>query len=171
MGRILAIALLLVAGVPVRAQDVPFEYTVKAAFLYNFAKYVEWPTASTQGPLTICVAGRNVFGDVLENTVRDETVGTRQIRTRVILEPEPGCHILFVPEGAAASAYLRASRNEPTLTVGETRTFLPGGGIISFFIDDGKVRFEINPRAAERAQLRLSSRLLQLARISPGETR
>ena len=168
MGRSLALALLFVTVGSVRAQDIPFEYKVKAAFLYNFAKYVEWPTPATQGPLTICVAGRNVFGGVLDQTVSGETVGSRQIRTRIILEPEPGCHIMFVPVGAAMSAYLRASRNEPTLTVGETRSCLPGGGIISFFVENEKVRFEINPQAAERAQLRISSRLLQLARVSPG---
>ena len=170
MGRILALALLL-AVAPLRAQEVSLAYKIKAAFLYNFVKYVEWPASEMQGPLTICVAGRNVFGTVLDDTVRGETAGGRQIRTRVILEPEPGCHVVFVPVGAATPAYLRFARTEPMLTVGETRTFLNGGGIISFFLDNDKVRFEINPQAAERANLRISSSLLKLARIWPGETR
>jgi hypothetical protein len=147
------------------------EYQVKTGFLYNFVKFVDWPPAAQSGPLTICVAGRNPLGSALEDTVRDETVGGRPIVTRIILEPEAGCHVMFIPEGAAASAYLRSTRNEPTLTVGETPSFIAAGGIIRFFIDHGKVRFEINARAAERVGLRISSRLLQVARVqnAPGE--
>jgi hypothetical protein len=165
MRRVLAVALLVAASASLRAQSVSLEYQVKAAFLYNFVKFVEWPASALAGPLTICVAGRNPLGTFLDDTVRGETAGGRPIATRVILEPERGCHVVFVPDGAASSAYLRASRNSPTLTVGESPSFIDTGGIISFFVDAGKVRFEINPQAAERVQLRISSRLLQLARI------
>lgn len=165
MCRHFALALLLLAAAPLRAQDVPLEYQVKAAFLYNFVKFVDWPVGTQSGPLTICVAGRNPLGSVLEDTVRDETIGGRPITTRVILEPEAGCHVMFIPDGAATTAYLRAARTTPILTVGEKSSFLDAGGIINFFVDNGKVRFAINPQAAERAQLRISSRLLQLARI------
>jgi hypothetical protein len=165
------LTLLLVLTATLHAQDVPIEYRVKAAFLYNFIRFVEWPAESQSGPLIICVAGRNPLGSVLEDAIRGETVGGRPIEARLILEPEPGCHVTFIPEGAAASAYLRAARAAPTLTVGETGSFIADGGIIRFFLDDGKVRFEINPQAADRAQLRISSRLLQLARIQhiPGD--
>jgi hypothetical protein len=169
--RLLILAVVLLATMPADAQEVSREYQVKAAFLYNFAKFVEWPPSALAGPLTICIAGRNPLGAALDDVVSGETVGGRPIHTRIILEPEPGCHVMFIPDGAAASAYLRASRGAPTLTVGETPAFIGIGGIISFFVEDGKVRFEINPEAAERAQLRVSSRLLQLARIQtvPGD--
>lgn len=163
--RSLVLVLTVVAAAVPRAQDIAVEYQVKAAFLYNFVKFVEWPGPSLAGPLTICVAGRNPLGTFLEDTVRGETVGGRPIAARVVLEPESGCHVVFVPKGAASATYLRAARNTPTLTVGESPSFIDMGGIINFVIDGGRVRFEINPQAADRAQLRISSRLLQLARI------
>ena len=162
------LALLVVAGpLPLRAQDVSTEYRVKAAFLYNFVKFVEWPAGSDSGPLEICVAGQNPFGDVLSEIVRGETINGRPIRARVILEPAPSCHMVFVPRGANTSAYLRAARGTPTLTVGETPAFITQGGFVRFYIDSGNVRFEIAREAAERTGLRISSRLLQLAKIVP----
>lgn len=149
------------------AQDISAEYRVKAAYLYNFVKFVEWPGESS-GPLSICVAGRNPFGSVLDDLVRGESVNGRRIETRVILEPEPDCSVVFVPEGAATAAYLRAARTMPTLTVGESPTFIPQGGIARFYVEGPNIRFEISPPAAERAGLRISSRLLQLARIVGG---
>jgi hypothetical protein len=171
MRRLLTLAVVMLATSALGAQEVTREYQVKAVFLYNFAKFVEWPPSATTGPLTICIAGRNPLGTFLDDTVRGESVGGRPIHTRIILEPEPGCHVMFIPDGAAVGAYLRFSRTAPTLTIGETPAFLGLGGIISFFIEDGKVRFEINPQAAERAQLRVSARLLQLSRIQnvPGD--
>ena len=160
-----ALALLLCAAV-LRAQDVSREYQVKAVFLYNFFKYVEWPAAAKEGPLVLCVAGRNPFGPVLEQTVAGELINGRPIVTRVILEPEPGCHMIFVPDGAAAGAYLRASRGRPALTVGERPDFIEMGGMVSFFLESGNIRFAINPAAADREMLRISSRLLELARIA-----
>lgn len=156
---------LLIATAPIQAQDVTLEYRVKAAFLYNFTKFVDWPVGSQTGPLTICVAGRNPLGSVLDDLVKNETIDGRPVVTRIILEPESGCHVMFVPEGAATDAYLRATRMSPTLTVGESPTFLRNGGIVNFLLEGGKVRFEINSAAADRAQLRISSRLRQLARV------
>ena len=169
MTRLLLAALLLAAAAQSRtaAQDVSKEYRVKAAFLYNFVKYVEWPAAVVPGPVVICVAGRNPFGSLLAETVRGETVAGRALETRVILEPAGGCHILFVPTGANAGAYLRSARGTPTLTVGEAADFIQQGGLIRFYLDGGTVRFEINREGAERSGLRISSRLLQLARIVP----
>lgn len=147
------------------AQAVSQEYRVKAAYLYNFLKFVEWPDEG-QAPLTICVAGRNPFGTVLHDLVRDQVVSNRPIAARIILEPEAGCHIVFVPNGAATDAYLRAARGQSTFTVGESNTFLQQGGIANFYVERGSVRFEIDAAAAERARIRISSRLLQLARIT-----
>ena len=151
------------------AQEATLEYRVKAAYLYNFAKYVEWPASALgTGPFTICVAGRNVFGAVLDEIVQDEEISERPIVVRVILEPEPGCHVVFVPQGAATTAYLRATRGAPVLTVGEGRNFVAQGGMVNFVIDGSSVRFEIDQATAERAGLRISSRLMRLARPLPG---
>lgn len=166
MRRVTLLAVLAAAAAaPLAAQAVSDEYRVKAAYLYNFLKYAEWPAEAPAGPLTICVAGRNPFGGFLEDLVRGEMINDRQVTTRVILEPEPGCHLMFVPDGAAVSAYLRDAAGRPVLTVGESRTFIADGGIVNFYLDRGNVRFEINPAAAEQAGIRLSARLLQLARI------
>jgi hypothetical protein len=161
------LALALLSPAVLHAQEVPLEYRVKAAFLFNFAKFVEWPPAADAGPLQICVAGRNVFGDALAETVRGENIHGRPLAIRVILEPEPGCHIIFVPRGAATAAYLRSARSSPSLTVGETPDFIAMGGIVNFVQEGTSVRFEIDPDAAERVGLRISSRLLRLARL-PG---
>jgi len=147
-------------------QGVSQEYRIKAAYLYNFLKFVEWPQEPTPTPLTICVAGRNPFGTVLHDLMRDQVVNNRPIAARIILEPEEGCHIVFVPQGAATDAYLRGARGQSTLTIGESSTFLQQGGIANFYVERGSVRFEINAAAAERARIRISSRLLQLARIA-----
>jgi hypothetical protein len=166
---IAAFLLALTAGQLSRAQAVSEEYRVKAAFLYNFVKYVEWPRDTGTGPLTICVAGRNPFGTVLDDLVRGETFEGRRIAARVILEPEHGCHVVFVPDGAATRAYLRGVTGMGTLTVGESSTFIEQGGIANFYLERRNVRFEINPAAADRAGIRISARLLQLARITgPG---
>jgi hypothetical protein len=162
------VCLAVTAAAP-RAQEVSTEYRVKAGFLYHFVKYVEWP-AGMQGPLTICVAGRNPLGTVLEDTIKGESVGGRPLATRVILEPEPGCDVVFVPAGSATAAYLRAAAGTPTLTVGESSAFADMGGMITFVLDRGKVRFVINREAAERALLRMSSRLLRLS-LDAGEAR
>ncbi len=158
------VVLLLSAAVVLRAQDVSLEYQVKAAYLFNFVKFIEWPSGAASGPLTICLAGRNPFGDLLAQTLRDETVGGRPLASRVILTPEPGCHVVFIPEGVAATPYLRAARDSPALTVGEASGFIAQGGIVNFILEDGSVRFQISPRAAENAELRISSHLLRLAR-------
>ena len=171
--RVLTIVLGLaaLAGPVAAQQDVTTEYRVKATYLFNFVKFVEWPE-KTAMPLLICVAGRNPLGTTLEETIRGESINGRPLATELILDPDPRCDVVFVPRGATATAYLRAARGTPTLTVGEDPDFLTQGGIIAFYLDRANVRFSINPAAAERAMLRISSRLLALARIvdDKGET-
>ena len=163
--RLLLAALVIgaVRGEPL-AQDVSSEYRVKAAYLYNFIKYVEWPDTS-KGRILICVAGQNPFGALLESLVRNERVHGVPLATEVILEARADCDVLFTPRTANIPAYLRAAAGMPTLTVGETPRFVEQGGMIGFYPDGANVRFEINPAAAARVRLRISSRLLQLARI------
>mgnify|MGYP003575514809 CR=1 FL=1 len=160
-----AALLALVFASTMSAQEGSLEYRVKAAYLFNFTKFVDWPPeALPQGlPLTICVAGASPFGATLEDTVRGELVAGRPLTTRVVRDPS-GCHVLFVPEGVSAAPLLNEARMKPILTVGESDTFLRNGGIGNFIMEDGKVRFEISQGAASRAHLRISSRLLRLAR-------
>jgi|SoiMethySBSTD1v2_1073268.scaffolds.fasta_scaffold06074_16 uncharacterized protein DUF4154 len=168
-----ALALLVaVAGAAPAAQEVSLEYRVKAAFLYNFVKYVEWPERPPR-EILICVAGQNPFGTVLEQLVRNERIHDRPLRAEVILEPRPDCNVVFTPRTSNVAAYLKAAAGMPVLTVGESPRFIESGGIINFVAEGTSVRFEINRAAADRARLRISSRLLQLARIveSPAEER
>jgi len=161
--------LVTVLAVMASAQDVPLEYRVKAAYLFNFTKFVEWPAAALpdQRALTICVAAPSPFGSALDETVRGEAVAGRRLVTRTVSGVE-GCHVLFVPQGVSVEPLLRNTRSRPVLTVGESTEFLRQGGVVKFIREDGKIRFEINQDAAQRAQLRISSRLLRLARPADG---
>jgi hypothetical protein len=160
----LIVVLAYTSGVA-RAQSVSLEYQVKAAYLFNFVKFVGWPAAAPGGPITICIAGQNPFGTALEETIRGETVDGRSIATRTVPEADSGCHVVFVPRGANAAASLRAARALPVLTVGEASDFIENGGIINFVTDAGAVRFQIDQDAASRVGLQISSRLLRLARL------
>jgi hypothetical protein len=151
------------------AQEVSQEYQIKAAYLYNFLKYVEWPDRINR-TFRICVAGQNPFGGVLDGLTKNERVRGNPVKTELILGFEPGCDVIFTPRTSNIPAYLQAAAGMPILTVGETPRYIEQGGIINFFVENGKVRFEINRTAAERAGLRISSRLLQLAKIIDPET-
>ncbi len=163
--RLIATALMAIAGMALTsAQDVTPEYKVKAAYLYNFVKYVDWPEKQ-QPIIRICVAGQNPFGTVLESLVRNERVRGVPLAAEVILEARSDCSVLFTPKTANIPVYLRGVAGTPTLTVGESEGFIEQGGMVRFVSEGINVRFEINPTAVDRARLRISSRLLQLARI------
>ena len=171
MIRRLPFALLAVASLALpAAQEVPLEYRIKAAYLYNFVKYVEWP-GPVPDSIVICVAGQNPFGTVLEDMIRNERVRGIPLRSVVIPGPIDECHVVFTPRTSRVPVYLKAATGTPTLTVGETDNFIELGGMINFFLVEGKiVRFEINRAAAERVNLRISTRLLQLARLAEPRT-
>ena len=163
--RLLLAALVIGAGRSAPfAQEVSREYRVKAAYLFNFVKYVEWPD-TTRGRILICIAGQNPFGTLLESMIRNERVHGVPLATEVILEPRSDCDVLFTPRTSNIPAYLKGAAGLPTLTIGETPRFVEQGGMIGFYPDGVNVRFEINPTTAAKAQLRISSRLLQLAKI------
>jgi hypothetical protein len=166
MARWLAalLAVMAAAGTVAAAQDVPLEYRVKAAYLLNFTRFVEWPAPPAAGsPLTICLAQANPFGEFLASTIAGETVAGRPLASRVVSVPDASCGVLFVPNGVAADPMLRAVASTPVLTVGDAPDFLQRGGMIAFVLEGGRVRFAINPAVAERHHLVISSRLLQLA--------
>ena len=148
------------------------EYQVKAAFLFNFAKFVEWPPETmdnSRGPIAICVVGQNPFGQSLNDAVSGKTISGRPIAVRMMATYAvgDGCHILFVSgsERKRLPSILEAARNAGVLTVGDGEGFASEGGMIGFKLDEGKVRFEINLLAAERQKLHISSKLLSLALI------
>lgn len=152
--------------------DSPSEYQVKAAFLFNFAKFVEWPAdafASSQAPFVICVLGEDPFGPMLDATLAGKTMGTHPVLLRRIKEHSDArrCHIVFVSssESRNFAAVVDSVRGFAVLLVGDTDGFAAAGGSIEFTLEGNHVRFLINPDAAQRAGLMLSSKLLMLARI------
>lgn len=165
MARLRLLVVAIALGAVVSGQGVPLEYQVKAAYLFNFLQFVEWPQDAAEGPLVMCVARPNPFGDHLADTLRGESVGGRRIDVRVIGDPDGTCDVLFIPREASADPYLQSARSTPTLTIGEAPGFLQRGGLINFIREGANVRFEIDEAAARRAGLRISSRLLRLARM------
>jgi hypothetical protein len=147
----------------------PLDYQVKAAFLLNFTKFVEWPgTAFTDAhsPLAICILGEDPFGNALDDMVKGEAVHGRELIIRRIRRaPESkACQVLFVASSGKDAAKIFAESGPGVLTVGEGGKFLQDGGIIAFVIENRRVRFDIGQRAAMKAMLTLSSRLLMVAR-------
>jgi hypothetical protein len=148
------------------------EYQVKAAFLYNFAKFVEWPSEafeSTTEAIAICVLGQNPFGRSLQDAVSGHAIDGRSLIVRQISNASRGgrCHVLFVSAGGNRSVpqMLPEKGKTGVLTVGESDAPGADGLVINFKLDSGRVRFDINIEAAERENLRISSRLLSLAHV------
>jgi hypothetical protein len=146
------------------------EYQIKAAFLYSFTKFVEWPSQAFQSadePVAICVLGENPFGSALEQAVRGKTFGNRRFVIREISTARQAstCHILFVStsEKRRLASIFAELKGYGTLTVGETDGFVGSGGVINFKLKDSRVRLEIDRSAAVQANLRISSKLLSLA--------
>jgi hypothetical protein len=176
-GRALAFALLCLCvgtGPGYSGEDAYGEYEVKAAFLLNFARLVEWPRGAFEGehtPLVLGVLGNDPFEGALGAVVEGRTAGTRPIEIRALssLDEVGRCHIVFVtnPEPAPVPRILVAAEGSSVLLVGDTEEFAREGGAISFYREDGKVRFAINRRAAELAGLKISSRMLKLAKLVP----
>jgi hypothetical protein len=170
------VAVLLFAGVvasgfPARAQDAgPTEYRLKAAFLYNFVKFVEWPTQAYAGatsPTLIGVLGKNVFGDDLKKAIHDKVINQHPLEFKAYdsVEQATNCQVLFISasEQSRFPQILAALHGKSILTVSESDRFIHDGGMINFIIMDRRVRFQINNPAAQQAGLIISSDLLSLA--------
>ncbi|HKB07504.1 MAG TPA: YfiR family protein [Candidatus Polarisedimenticolia bacterium] len=148
------------------------EFQVKAAFLYNFAKFIEWPREAfrdADAGFVICVVDDEEFAGTLEPAIKGKSVDGRAFRVRRNSSPDQAdlCQILYLGTAGTSriASYLEAVRTAPVLTVGDSLGFIRRGGVINFFIRDNRVRFEVNPDAASRAGLRISSKLLQLASV------
>jgi hypothetical protein len=164
------VCLLAFAPWPARAES--REYQIKAAFLVNFMQFVTWPTnafASEDTPFCVGVLGDDPFGPALEQTVQGETVNHRKIVVQhwQRIEDCKGCQMVFVSRSEEKNlpAILASLDSGPVLTVSEMRGFARSGGIINFYLEGKKVRFEINPTVAQRDKLKLSAQLLNLGKI------
>lgn len=170
---LLALGLLMLplTGGDGRAQEAqPSEYQIKAAFLFNFAKFVEWPPQAfpeATSPLVIGILGDNPFHDDLARTIRNKTIDDHPLLIREFQSPvqATNCHLLFIStsEKKRLPEILQTLRGASVLTVGETDGFTESGGMINFVLKGTKIRFQINKNAATSAGLKISSKLLNLA--------
>jgi hypothetical protein len=151
------------------AADNSLEYQVKAAFLLNFTKFIEWPAsafADPGSPVAICILGDDPFGAALDQVAAGEIVSGRKVTIqRIKRPPSPkSCQVLFVGKGEKDFAKTLPALGSGVLTVGEAEGFIRAGGMIAFVIENRRVRFDINQSAAEMAALKLSAKLLTVAR-------
>jgi hypothetical protein len=151
------------------AADESLEYQVKAAFLLNFTKFVEWPASAFEAadsPITICILGEDPFGAALDQIVTGEVVDGRKLAVqRLKRAPAPkSCQVLFIRRGDKEVPRIPQGTGAGVLIVGEGESFVHDGGMIAFVLENRRVRFSINQSAAESAGLKLSSRLLRVAR-------
>lgn len=168
---VLALFLLFIGSTThVLAQDVT-EVTLKGAFLFNFARFTEWPADAFRADSTVsvCVLGDRPVANAFERTVKGKQLGGRAIVVTAVgaEDPIPACHLLYlsrVTESRLATI-VSSVRDNPVLTVSDAEAFTKRGGIVQLFIENGKMKFRINSRAAKRARLQLSSRLLALAEV------
>lgn len=151
----------------------PTEARVKAAFVFNFARYVDWPEtafADERSPYVVGVYGRSDLAEAIQETLRDKQVHARSVTLRRFSRAEPvgqPLHLLVVARGEPVDLRTIASSTPgaPVLTVGDSEGFCQRGGAINFFLEDGKVRFEMNLGVIEGLGLHVSSSLLRLARL------
>jgi len=138
---------------------------VKAAFLFNFAKFVQWP-GPTDGPLVIAIAGDDYFAEIVTQTIRGRNINGRELTARRLAtgDDPAGCQVLFVGLTRPSDvADLMQRIHQPMLTVGETVQFLRDGGMVRFYLENNRVRFEISQKNALAAGLKVSAELLAFA--------
>jgi len=168
---LLATLALIIRDPSVAAQEL--EYPVKAAFLLNFARFTEWPPRafeSPQAPLIVCTFADNPFGETLAQTLAGERAAGHPLQARTIGTPADvrRCHMVFVPRDQTRRTreIVAARSNQSVVLIGERDGFLTAGGDINLTVDQGRVRFEINPQQPVGPGVRFSSHLLRLAKNS-----
>jgi len=154
------------------------EYAVKAAFLFHFAQFVEWPAGTfkdANSPLTYCIVGADPFRGGLDDSLREKTIGARPLGVQHLKTTQgiQACQVLFIgaAESNRAPSILPKAKGMAILTVGESHNFAEDGGMIGFCMEGKKIRFEINVEAVSAAKLRMSARLLTLAKTLIGTAR
>jgi len=170
-GSVALLAVGFVGAHPVAAQ-VSREYDLKAVFLYNLASFVEWPETAFGGPeapFVIGVVGDDPFGSVLEEIVTGEYVGKHPFAIRRYRRASEidGCHVLFISssETRRVGGILARLRGRPVLTVGDMPGFVEVGGMIGFTTEREQLQLQVNPAAVQAAELNVSSKLLEVARV------
>lgn len=173
-GRMLP-ALIMLAGLSLTVFAQPQEFIdrepeIKAAYLYNFGRYVQWPAVPEQKVFNIGVVGDTPVTTSLETIARTKTLNNKKIAVRKIkVEADfKPCDMLFIPAGQDAKiveAVLTKARQTPALIVGETPAFAANHGHIGFYVDRNIVKFDINTASAQKTKLKISSKLLNLGRI------
>lgn len=144
------------------------EYDVKAAFLLNFTRFVDWPPlprARAAAPFAICIAGDDPFGDSLTRLIAGESVTRRPLVVKRPRGDFNGCQVLFIPASQSSQSAILAQAGPDVLTVGESSDFLRDGGMIRFVLEDRRVKFDINRAAVNKSMLKMSSHLLGAARM------
>jgi hypothetical protein len=174
----LFLVLLLASPGSLPANSTAEEYSIKAAFLFHFAQFVDWPQGAfreANSPLTYCTLGEDPFRGALDASLSGKTIGARPLQVRHLKQPQgiQGCHVLFIGEGEKKQlpTVLAMVKASPVLVVGESERFAQDGGMIGFCLEENKICFEINLEAAEHAKLKISSRLLALAKTVIGGER
>jgi hypothetical protein len=167
--RWLCALLLLLASLSV-AQTPNVEYRIKSAYIFNFAKFVSWPSSAFQtptSPIIIGILGKDPFGTEIDETIAHKSIDGRPLAVKRLAETDPldGCHILFIAESERKQVprILESVSKLPILTVSEIEDFTDTGGMIRFFKHEKNIRFEIDLDAVEAARLKISSKLLQVA--------
>ncbi len=173
--RILAVLCLLATAiigqprVSAREDSQTLEYPVKAAFLLNFTKFIEWPSpakTAQEASFNLCILGDDPFGSILDQTVRGESVEGRRLEVkRVNRESLGACNIVYVSKSEKAVSEILKAAGPEVLTVGEGENFLRDGGMIAFIIENRRVRFGVRLATTRESALRFSSRLLSVARL------
>jgi uncharacterized protein DUF4154 len=151
----------LAAGAP--------EYAVKAAYLYNFVKFTEWPNTQPPDSLTVCLYGKDPFGGFLDEAVRGKQAHGLPVLIRRLPagdERLEGCQVLFFSSTARIEDALSRLQGRSILTVGESNGFVERGGMIGLVMDRGSVRFDINLAAIGAGRLQVSSRLIEIGRLA-----
>jgi hypothetical protein len=149
----------------------PKEYEVKATYLYNFARFVDWPASATlkDDPFAICVLGQDPFGPALDAVLAGETIDGKAVVAKRIARPQEAasCRVLYISssEDRRIKVILATLDKMDVLTVSDIPEFSRHGGMIEFVLDGNKIRFEVNLASAEGAGLSLSSELLKVATI------
>ena len=163
--------LLFLSASSIAGSDLDREHQVKAAYIYNFFSYVEWPDQAfnkEEETLSICIIGNDPFGEVFDRVEGRYAKRKRLVIRRVSsVEDIQGCHILFVStsEIKHLASILSSLKKRSILTVSDIEGFTAKGGIIEFFKKGNNIRFKINIRALDQAGLKISSKLLELATI------
>lgn len=156
---------LVASQTPQRATDV----VVKAAFLYNFVKFAEWPALRAGQPIAVCIVGDDELAAAFDKTALGKSVGGHAVETTRPVDTSTwsACQVLFIGDSAArkSASELVSIRTAPVLTVSDGPGFARASGLVELYVEGGRMRFAINVDALERSGLQLSSRLLGLAKV------